>query len=892
MLTMFFVRKGRDHVAGGSYDTEFERLARDLAEAIEQQRATSQVLAAIGEPSLELGPVFDTVVKHAVRLCRADSGMIWRRDGDVYRQVSAVGGPDRYRAMLAAKTIACATGTTAAREIGMVGLVGLERRTVTIDDARTDPRYEWPEAIKLGQQRSMLGVPMLVRDQVLGVIVLNRFNVDPFDERTIGLATTFATQGAIAIQNVQLVQELEQRGGDLARSVDELRVMGEISQAVGSSLDVVEVLTTIVHRAVELSQAEGGSIFEYDAESQLFEVRAVYGTDRGLIERIRRHRVTLADTFVGRTAASGRPQQCADLLQQQADPHIEELRSAGWRSLLVVPLLRESEIIGALAVRRRRVGAFSEQSASLLETLANQSAIAIHNARVYRQLEEKTRQLEVASEHKSEFLAGMSHELRTPLNAVIGFSDVLLERMFGDINPRQEEYLNDIRNAGRHLLELINEILDLSKVEAGRMELDLGAVSIPSVIEQTLAMVRERATEHRIGIELDVADDVGTVNGDEVKLTQVILNLISNAVKFTGDGGSVAISSRVVGDEVHVVVRDTGSGIPESDRERIFEAFQRGGRSPRQTTEGTGLGLTLSKRIVNLHGGRMWMTSQVGVGSTFGFSIPVGRVSGLHLARAEEPPHNGRATILIVEDDPQSADLLSIYLEGLDVDVTVARDGVEGLDLARRHTPTAVILDIRLPRLGGWDLLALLKADPDTAAIPVVIVSMLDERGKGVALGAAEYLVKPVSRSEVAGALRRVLPTAARGTVVVIDGDTDELNLIEATLSPEGYRVLCATDEDDGIAIVKREQPAVVLIDLMMPGIDGFAALNRLRSDAATAHVPVVFLGPKDIASGDRERFAGQIGHLAEAGVLGQTELVSLVDRLMRQTAPEKGSER
>jgi class 3 adenylate cyclase len=387
----------------GNAISDVERLARDLAEAVEQQSATSQVLDAIGQASSELGPLFEMVVHHAVRLCRADSGMIWQRGGDVYRLACALGGRSEYRAMLASKTIACASGTTAADEIGIVGLVGLERRTVTIDDARTDPRYEWPEALEVGGQRSMLGVPILVRGEVLGVIVLNRHSVAPFDERTVNLVTTFATQGAIAIQNVRLLAELEQRGVQLAQSVDELRALGEISQAVSSSLDVVEVLTTIVHRAVELSEADGGSIFEYDAESHLFQVRAMYGTDQELIDKIRQRRVSLEATFVGRAVSSGEPQQAADLNDEPRDPHIDELRDAGWRSLLVVPLLREDEIIGALAVRRKVPGRFAAEIADLLETLANQSAVAIQNARLYRQLEWKTQQLEVASEELADW---------------------------------------------------------------------------------------------------------------------------------------------------------------------------------------------------------------------------------------------------------------------------------------------------------------------------------------------------------------------------------------------------------------------------------------------------------------------------------------------------------
>lgn len=403
---------------------------------------------------------------------------------------------------------------------------------------------------------------MLAGDQAIGVIVLQRHRVDPFDERTIQLAATFAAQGSIAIQNVRLFQEMERRDGELARSVDELRVLGEISQAVSSSLDLDEVLTAIVSAAVQLSGAEGGSIFEFDDQTELFGIRASFGTGDELVEKIGQARIHLRETFLGRAAASGQPAQTTDLDHEPSDPHISELRRAGWRSMLVVPLLRELEIMGALVVRRRAPGAFSDQTAVLLQTLASQSSVAIHNARVYRELAEKTSQLEVVSAHKSEFLASMSHELRTPLNAVIGFSDVLLEQMFGAINPRQEEYLQDIRNSGRHLLELINEILDLSKVEAGRMELDLGSVSVADVIEHGLTMMRERALQHRISIDANLGSSDDPIWADELKLKQVVLNLLSNAVKFTDDGGSVVVTSRTIREEAHVTVRDTGAGVP------------------------------------------------------------------------------------------------------------------------------------------------------------------------------------------------------------------------------------------------------------------------------------------------------------------------------------------
>jgi signal transduction histidine kinase/DNA-binding response OmpR family regulator len=561
--------------------------------------------------------------------------------------------------------------------------------------------------------------------------------------------------------------------------------------------------------------------------------------------------------------------------------------------MVALPLQRENEIIGALVIRRKCRGPFASEMVDRLQTFANQSAVAIHNARIFRELEEKTEQLEVASRHKSEFLASMSHELRTPLNAVIGFSDVLLERMFGELNPRQEEYVRDIRNSGHHLLELINDILDLSKVEAGRMELDLGAVSIPDLLAEGIAMVRERADHHAISINLDVAAEVGIVFADELRLRQVILNLLTNAVKFTPDQGSVAVTARLVGDDAHVSVCDTGIGIAEAEQEEIFEAFQRGGRAARTSAEGTGLGLTLSRRIVDLHGGRLWMHSTLGVGSTFCFSIPLPPSSATRVAEPDAASaviaaieRGGR--VLVVEDDRRSADLFRVYLEGVGYAVSVARDGDEGLELARRLNPRAVILDILLPGLSGWELLARLKGDPTTAAIPVVITSMLDDRGAGYALGASGYLVKPVGRDELLEALGRcVTRPADERTVVVIDDDPVDLDLIEAVLAPEGWLVVRAAGGEEGVRLVRTERPAVVLLDLLMPEVDGFEVVERLRADPVVADVPIVVLTSKEMAPVDQERLAGRISFLAQKGTVGHGELVELVGRLAgTRTAP------
>jgi signal transduction histidine kinase len=407
--------------------------------------------------------------------------------------------------------------------------------------------------------------------------------------------------------------------------VEELKALGEVGQAVSSTLDLPTVLTTIVARAVQLSGTHGGAIYEYDEAAQEFHLRATHRMEEELVEVLRAAPIRLGEGTTGKAAATRAPVQVADILDER-QYGITRIRSVlarlGYRSVLAVPLLLEQRIMGALTVWRRETGSFAEEVVNLLQTFAAQSVLAIENARLFREIAEKSRQLEAASRHKSEFLANMSHELRTPLNAIIGFSEVLLERMFGEVNAKQIEYLEDILSSGQHLLALINEILDLSKVEAGRMELELSTFDLPQTLENALTLVRERATRRGIALELAVDERLGNFVGDERKIRQVLLNLLSNAVKFTPEGGRVKVAAAPGDGAVRIAVSDSGIGIAPEDQGAIFEEFRQVGTDSAQKGEGTGLGLTLAKKFVELHGGTIWVESAVAKGSTFTFTLP------------------------------------------------------------------------------------------------------------------------------------------------------------------------------------------------------------------------------------------------------------------------------
>ena len=727
-------------------EATFQRLQRDYTDATEQLAAMNEVLTALGRSSSDPDAVLDSVVESARRLCRCEAAAAYLIDGDHFALTTSVGFSSEFVSRIGEHPFRIDRAT-------LLGRVTLDREIAQIPDVLLDPEYGRQDVQRIEQFRTIMAAPMLLDDEVVGALSLVRTEVEPFDERAIALLEGFAAQAAIVVRNVHLVRELEQRGAELARRVEQLEALSDVGEVVSSSLVLDEVLQNIIMNAVRFSGCDGGSIMEYVEEERCFSVRSAYASSDELLRRLRGIRVELETTLVGRAAREGHPIAVADLDAVELDPHLRILHEDGWRSVLAVPVLRSARIIGALVVRRKTPGDFSEETVEFLETFASQSALAVWNAQLFRQLETKTAELQVVSQHKSEFLASMSHELRTPLNAVIGFSEVLLERMFGELNERQDEYLRDILGSGRHLLQLLNDILDLSKVEAGRMELSASTFSVRSALEYGTSMVRERAGLHGIAVTLEVAPGVDEIESDELRVKQVLVNLLSNAVKFTPDGGHVAVAARNVDDELEVTVTDDGAGIAPEDRERIFESFQQGRRGP-QREEGTGLGLTLCRRIVSLLGGRMWLESELDVGSTFGFTVPMTVTAEVHPTRTGDG--DDLPVVVVVDDDRASFDLMTAYLDGLGVRVVHAKDGAEGLAVIRETVPAAVVLDIRLPEVDGWEVLARMREDAATLAVPVIVVSILDERSRGLALGAADYLIKPVGREELVGALRRV----------------------------------------------------------------------------------------------------------------------------------------
>jgi signal transduction histidine kinase/DNA-binding response OmpR family regulator len=857
-----------------------------LAQVKEQFRATSDILKVLTSSSGDPDRVFDAVVENARTLLNAAVAQIYLVKGATYVLARQSGMSEEHRRLVEEHPIKRDRGT-------LVGRVTIDRRIHYITDAVADPEYSRSDIQRMAGFRSMIGAPLIVGDEVVGALNVLRNRVAPFDDVDERVLATFAEQAALALRHVDLFAALESRSAELARKVEQLEGLADVGAAISSTLVPDEMLATIVSHAVELSDTDGGSLMEYDEATGLFRVRTVYGTSDDTVSALRAAEIHIDRTWVGKAARTRRVLQIPDLDEAQLDEHLAVLHRSGWKSLVAIPLARPDRVVGALVVRRKRTGSFSGETCDLLDTFANQSAVALTNARLYQQLEQQSADLAEASRHKSEFLASMSHELRTPLNAVIGFSEVLLERMFGDLNERQEDYLKDIHAAGRHLLALLGDILDLSKIEAGRMELELTTFPVDDVIGQATSLVRERAALHGIELTLDAEQGLGLVTADELRLKQVLLNLLSNAVKFTPDGGSVEVHARREAGDLVMTVNDTGIGIAMEDQARIFDSFQQGSRSA-STTEGTGLGLTLSKQIVELHGGTMWVRSAPGEGSTFGLRIPQAGLSAE--ARDErwmvDAPSGSGPTVVVIEDDPRSAELVELHLRAAGLNAVTVGTGEAGLEAIRRLLPAAVVLDIHLPGMTGWDVLETLKADASTAAVPVVVVSVEPERGRGFALGATEYLVKPVPGEHLLAAVSRALQhtrTPVPGgtlpvgrSVVVVDDDPLALKLVRSTLEPLGWTVHTCSGGLDAADLVRTVDPSVVIMDLLMPDVDGFAVIDELRADGTPSGPPIVVLTAKSLTSEDLGRLEGRIAFVAEKAGL---DLASLARRLAQVAA-------
>jgi signal transduction histidine kinase len=587
---------------------ELRQRTSDLTESLEQQTATSKVLEVISRSAFDLQAVFEAVAESSVRLCGADRAFIYRFDGELLRMAVAFNAPQALKDFLSQNPMRPGRYSGAAR-------AALERRTTHIPDVLADPEYSYGSK-DVEALRTFLSVPILKGNDLLGVVgIYTLEEVRPFTDKQIALVETFADQAAIAIDNVRLLDELRQSLQQQTATADVLKIISR------STFDLKTVLNTLVESAARLCEADMASIPRQ--AGAIFDYVATYGYTRDFQEFLQRNPIAPGrGTGTGRAVLEGKTIHIPDVLEDPEYTFIEGQKVGGYRTALYVPLMREGSAIGVLALVRRSVRPFTAQQIGLVETFADQAVIAIENVRLFDEIQDKSRQLEEASQHKSQFLANMSHELRTPLNAILGYTELMADGAYGEPSEKMQGILKRLEANGRHLLGLINDVLDLSKIEAGQLVLELSDYSVQDIAQTVRSTLEPLAADKKLAFKVEMAAELPPGRGDGRRLTQVLINLVGNAIKFT-DTGEVAIKAEANNGSFHVSVRDTGPGISAADQAKLFQEFQQADNAITKKKGGTGLGLAISKRIIEMHGGRIWVESQPGQGSTFAFTLPV-----------------------------------------------------------------------------------------------------------------------------------------------------------------------------------------------------------------------------------------------------------------------------
>lgn len=689
--------------------------------------------------------------------------------------------------------------------------------------------------------------------------------------------------------------------------------LNSLGRMLNASASLDQMLELVLKEAIQVTGSPAGTISIYDAESRSLTLGCSIGFSAdfdqqqpwvlrsgGVTERIFRER----KPFVVNDTAATEGFNLSDMAARE-----------GVKALVAAPLMLESEIVGILYVNDFEGRDYNENQLLMLDLMANEAAHAIQKARLFMAVKQEKAELKSLNEHlesrvldrtreltrtneelvrasraKSQFLSNMSHELRTPLTSINGFSEFLLDGFVGELNDAQSKYLKNINVAGKHLLELINGILDLSKIEAGKMALKLEMVDIHRLLEEVLLVLEGYATKANVQLKLSCPDDIPELLIDRTKFKQILYNLCSNAIKFSPDGGEVAIgigydnASLINGqdaDGYHTLctsVHDQGIGIPEEAQASIFNPFEQVDGSHSRSYEGTGLGLTLTKRLVEMHGGNISVESAPGEGSTFTFILPIEDAEQLAqepaitearraaIASSDDKPlsiNTDSPQILIVDDDPHTLEIITLYLTNAGYRVCHAMNGEEALDAARKKRPFLILLDVMMPGKDGWEVLQELKIDPETSDIPVVMCTVSENEELGIALGATDYLTKPFDRESIISklaSLSKGIHKRRRTThILAIDDDEKIRELYEATLPTEGYKVHTAANGPDGLKLAEQVEPDIILLDLMMPGMDGFEVAERLKQQPRTREIPIIVVSAKELTMNERIRLMGHI---------------------------------
>ncbi|MFQ5882414.1 MAG: GAF domain-containing protein [Candidatus Methylomirabilales bacterium] len=851
-------------------------------------------LALTVTSTLDLTRILNLICEETTKLFRVDGSYLWTLDESGQELISTAAYGHKADLFVDLRVPISDPRSLAAKLVR-------ERRASFINDVERSEIAGAPLPT-LFDTKSVMAIPLGTWEKVVGALVLNdTHRTDRFDVEILQRTEIIATQAAIAIENARLYQ-------GTVRQNQELAALHTIAVAVNQTLHLDALLQIALDKVQEVTGKAVAFIRTVDRKTNLLVLRGHRGLSPEYVKAT--PTITMGMGGTGYVLEQKRPLYVPNTSANPKMHRWVQLMPGEW-SYFCAPMMAKGEVIGTLSVASDRPDDFTPEERRLIEAIAYPTGVAVENANLYQELRdysatleekvrERTQELEIANQHKSEFLATMSHELRTPLNAVIGFSELLTDRLGPGLSDRHRRYLDNIHVSGRHLLDLINGILDLSKVESGRMDLYYEEVPFRELIQQVIAGVQPQADAKALTLSWQVEGGLDRVTLDAGKAKQILYNLLGNAVKFTPEGGQVRVAARLVQgsqqrDFVEISVQDTGIGVKPEDQARIFEPFQQIDSSLARKYPGTGLGLALTKKLVELHGGEIRLESTPGQGSTFTFTLalqdPTSNVQGPksesleHSPRVVEPgtlddQDEAKPLILVVEDDPKAIDLLSTYLREGGFRVAVARSGEETLAKTRALRPLAITLDILFPTVDGWEILQELKGDPATREVPVLVVSIVDDRPRGLRLGAMEYLVKPVTKEALLATLARLgipLSRLEPMQVLAIDDDPMTLEFLKATLHKQGLSLLTAPDGLEGIRLARMEKPDLIILDLMMPGMTGFEVVEQLRADPATADIPIIICSAKILTAPDRELLAGKVEEILQKGTFEPRELLHMV---------------
>ncbi len=774
--------------------------------------------------------------------------------------------------------------------------VYLSRQPLVLGDVRQHAGWQAHiDPSVASQTRSWIGVPMVIQNRVIGLITIDKFTPNHYTERDASNAFMLARQAAIAVENARLHAESEQHVAMLEERTRHLTTIYDLASALSYTLDTDVVLDTAARTIVDSAFVDHCAIILIDEQLGDAYIATEYPFEENIDLRFNvKDSPVLSQLMQSMTVLS-----LADIHSPTAlnDPEIRAvLQSIGVVSTMLVPLIARDRVVGFINLnRKRRPQPFTANERETGMAIARQVALAASNADLYRQAVE-------ASKLKSEFLANMSHELRTPLNAIIGYTDMLLEEGYGTLNEKQRDRMRRVLAGGKHLMELINGVFDLARIEAGQLTLEITTAQLDTIIENAVDTIRHEATAKSLPIVIQVADNLPTLKVDVQRLQQVLNALLNNAIKFTKEGQITVDASLVTiigghiesaprdsslyahvpdGEWIQIAVTDTGIGISEEGRDIIFEAFRQIDGSSVRQFEGSGLGLAISQRLITMHGGYILVESVLGEGSTFIVLLP-------HFVPSQGVPsvktlEDGRPVVLVIDNDLGALKLLKNYLPEETYHVVGVTDPLQGMELARRLHPSVIIADVLMQQANGWEVLRTLKADARTNDIPVVVLSGHEDKDTGFYLGATDYLTKPIHRDTLLLTLDRIVQIDPTAPILIVDDSSADRFLMQSLLTHADYPVAVVDSGEAALEWLKHEQASLILLDLMMPNMTGFDVLNALQADPKLQSIPVIVVTAKSLDEDERTKLQQSIVQLVEKTRMGGNQLVEQVRIVLNQ---------